>query len=815
MLTMTNSGLALGADLDLRAELDRPGVRLLAVEFYATWCKPCMEAVPKWKALHDAHRSDGLRLIVVAERDPDGACKNPGWTPDAIVCDDDGAIAKAFGAADALPVSFLWNWQGNLLVRSARVEDIAARIDEQIKVAPRVRLEIDGVGASARIAPTTLAALIRSSLARGNKIVVIADESDRKRLDAIKADSYRPNHDDALQCEIGKELSANSLLRVQIGDTRAGPRLSASVFSAEKGCLNASAITVWNPSAPEASVADVISSMLRMLRRDPQILATPKPDEPITEREAFLATRSDLAKRCLDGELKACTSLGSWVEMPQWAGFQPDYDTARAAFSKACKGGDLEGCHNFAGYVPDDEAAKLEARACAGGVASACGSLGFDYARGKGVRHDAKKALELLTRACNAGDRAECGYLGRCLRDGLPLSNCENSPLIDKKNDPAARKDPSKALSMFNKGCRLDDLRSCSEAGAMLLSNMSGVPPDVSRAIRFLEKACPEDKAAFDRRTYREFASLHPDASEEQINAACDKEVEHEDERRHAVWPYPVGAACATIAMLADHGDGVLHDRNRAWEYAWRGCDARDAKACFLKATIGATGQESAANVLESCCGFAGRSSSDPAVGECCTELSWHYHLGTGVSKDPAKSAELADKACRLGSSSGCVQLGSLYYDGEGVRRDASKALALWQPACERGDGQGCAHAGAAYFDGDHVPRDRRMAAEFWEKGCAVGNADCCYYLGTGVVGSSPTARARAAAYLKKGCEGGRTEACTEYGKLISESGVATESSSANAEPTAGAANGVPQPRKPMARKPLHSSSAGPVEPKD
>src|SRR5687768_263679 len=100
-----------GSDsLDLDAWLRRPGVKLLAVEFYARWCKPCMEAVPRWKALHEKYREEGLRLVVVSTQDPGGACVNPGWNPDEIVCDDEGVIAKALGAGDQLPSAFLWSW---------------------------------------------------------------------------------------------------------------------------------------------------------------------------------------------------------------------------------------------------------------------------------------------------------------------------------------------------------------------------------------------------------------------------------------------------------------------------------------------------------------------------------------------------------------------------------------------------------------------------------------------------------------------------------------------------------------------------------
>jgi thiol-disulfide isomerase/thioredoxin len=36
-----------GSSLDIEAELSRPGVKLVVVEFFATWCEPCMAAVPQ------------------------------------------------------------------------------------------------------------------------------------------------------------------------------------------------------------------------------------------------------------------------------------------------------------------------------------------------------------------------------------------------------------------------------------------------------------------------------------------------------------------------------------------------------------------------------------------------------------------------------------------------------------------------------------------------------------------------------------------------------------------------------------------------
>ena len=43
--------LASGAkDFDLRRALERPGVQMVVVDVYATWCEPCMKAMPRWQS---------------------------------------------------------------------------------------------------------------------------------------------------------------------------------------------------------------------------------------------------------------------------------------------------------------------------------------------------------------------------------------------------------------------------------------------------------------------------------------------------------------------------------------------------------------------------------------------------------------------------------------------------------------------------------------------------------------------------------------------------------------------------------------------
>ena len=76
--------------------LSRPGVRLIALEFYATWCKPCMASMPRWAELKKRYYKQGLRVVVVNTQDPDGACRALPFTPDERVCDLEGHVANAF-----------------------------------------------------------------------------------------------------------------------------------------------------------------------------------------------------------------------------------------------------------------------------------------------------------------------------------------------------------------------------------------------------------------------------------------------------------------------------------------------------------------------------------------------------------------------------------------------------------------------------------------------------------------------------------------------------------------------------------------------
>lgn len=241
------------AEFEPQIWLGTPGVRVLAVEFFATWCRPCMEAVPKWKSLHAEFHRQGLRLVVVATRDPAGGCSMPDWTPDEIICDEDGLIAEKYGAR-TLPSALLWRWDGRLLVKNGTVEAVARAVDSEVLRGPRV--EVEGADAN-------LTRLVRAALAQDGKVTVLADESERKLLRQKMKESFELNRSDKTHCELGRELSPNMILRAQILRSE----LIVELFSVEDTCLIASSRAAWQPNQPAAAVADAVLSLAKSLRR--------------------------------------------------------------------------------------------------------------------------------------------------------------------------------------------------------------------------------------------------------------------------------------------------------------------------------------------------------------------------------------------------------------------------------------------------------------------------------------------------------------------------------------------------------------------
>jgi thiol-disulfide isomerase/thioredoxin len=87
----------------------------LLVNFWATWCPPCLHEIPELISLHNAHKDNDLRVIGLAMDSGTAKvvaafAKKQGVTyPVAL---SDSKIQSQIGSVEGLPTSYLYNPQG-------------------------------------------------------------------------------------------------------------------------------------------------------------------------------------------------------------------------------------------------------------------------------------------------------------------------------------------------------------------------------------------------------------------------------------------------------------------------------------------------------------------------------------------------------------------------------------------------------------------------------------------------------------------------------------------------------------------------------
>ena len=249
------------ADFPLQRWLDEPDVKLVAVEFYADWCKPCKESAPKWEALRRGYAAQGLKLVVVNVTEKaagDKRCSGLPWNPDVSLCDP--AIGERLGVK-GLPEAFVWSWQGNLLVeRGQHVDKIEQIIKRYLDDNPRVQVEATDLKGKPDAA---LRRAVESALGRSGKLTVVPDVEMQARLKAMRKASHRAAGRDDQRCPLGAEVSANSLLRVE----RFDGSLSLKVLDAVSGCQRATANVPWDARGAGRTADKAVYSLLQRLKR--------------------------------------------------------------------------------------------------------------------------------------------------------------------------------------------------------------------------------------------------------------------------------------------------------------------------------------------------------------------------------------------------------------------------------------------------------------------------------------------------------------------------------------------------------------------
>lgn len=107
------------------------------IDFWASWCGPCLAEAPNVKAIYEKHHKDGLEILGVSldeEKSRDKwveAIKENGldWHQVSSLKGWDCPVAKSFNVT-GIPRMFILDPDGKIIAQDLRGEELAAKIDE-------------------------------------------------------------------------------------------------------------------------------------------------------------------------------------------------------------------------------------------------------------------------------------------------------------------------------------------------------------------------------------------------------------------------------------------------------------------------------------------------------------------------------------------------------------------------------------------------------------------------------------------------------------------------------------------------------------
>lgn len=187
--------------------------------------------------------------------------------------------------------------------------------------------------------------------------------------------------------------------------------------------------------------------------------------------------------------------------------------------------------------------------------------------------------------------------------------------------------------------------------------------------------------------------------------------------------------ACTNYGQALFHGNGVEADQPRALRL-WRSVCEREGP-------------------------------HDRAVA--CSNTVYALTRSTVIPQDFAQAVIFADRACTLGSGSGCARLGYMRRDGQGTAVDGASALQAFDMSCGYRYGEGCREAAFLVARGDLVPQDHVRSVSLLRQGCVLNDMRACAGLAYNAMNGQGMAvdAALAVREYKRACAGGVAVACS------------------------------------------------------
>ena len=128
-------GDADGQIVTLTSVIDNPANKYTLVDFWASWCGPCMEEVPHLKQAYDKFHGQGFEIYGVSlDNDNDKwLCAirehGMGWVQVSDLNGFDNLAAKDY-AVQSIPSNFLIDAQGRIVAKNLRGEDLSSKVAE-------------------------------------------------------------------------------------------------------------------------------------------------------------------------------------------------------------------------------------------------------------------------------------------------------------------------------------------------------------------------------------------------------------------------------------------------------------------------------------------------------------------------------------------------------------------------------------------------------------------------------------------------------------------------------------------------------------
>ena len=127
-----------GKNISLKSVVENPANKYVLLDFWASWCGPCMGEVPHLKKTYDEFHKKGFEIFGVSlDRDRDkwlGAVKqnNMNWIHVSTLDAFGNEAAEAY-AVQAIPTNLLIDAEGTIVAKNLRGEELYEKIAELLK----------------------------------------------------------------------------------------------------------------------------------------------------------------------------------------------------------------------------------------------------------------------------------------------------------------------------------------------------------------------------------------------------------------------------------------------------------------------------------------------------------------------------------------------------------------------------------------------------------------------------------------------------------------------------------------------------------